>query len=132
MIKAPIDIETFFEEDTFMKNIANARYFIAKENGVAVAFLCAEVTGETFICDIAGYIHLSGAYCLPEHRGQGILQSLLSYVINTLKNDGFTCIGTDFESINPAAYDFWLKYFSAYAHSVVRRIDENIMKETGD
>ena len=130
MTKAPIDIEVFFKGDIFLKNIEKSRYFAARENEVSVAFLCAEVTGETFLCDIAGYIHISGAYCLPEHRGQGILQGLLSYAIRTLKNDGFTRMGTDFESINPVAYNFWLKYFNAYAHSVVRRIDENILKET--
>ena len=37
---------------------------------------------------------------------------------------GYKYIGVDFESINPPAYGFWLKYFTAYTHSVVRRIDE--------
>jgi len=31
----------------------------------------------------------------------------------------------DFESINPAAYGFWLKHFDTYTRSVVRRIDEH-------
>jgi peptide methionine sulfoxide reductase msrA/msrB len=33
-----------------------------------------------------------------------------------------------YESINPTAYCFWLKYFNAYTHSVVRRIDEHAVK----
>jgi hypothetical protein len=36
----------------------------------------------------------------------------------------YTRLGVDFESLNPTAYGFWLKYFDAYTHSVVRRIDE--------
>ena len=116
-----------FTTERFLKNIKGARCFVAKKDGVIVAFLCAEVTGETFICDLPGYIHLNGAFCLPEYRGKGVLQGLLSYTVETLKNDGFTMLGTDFESINPAAYGFWLKHFTAYTHSVVRRIDESIL-----
>jgi GNAT superfamily N-acetyltransferase len=127
MVKSPIDIEDFFTAEKFLKNIEGARYFIAKEDDLIVAFLCAEVTGETFIRNISGYIHLNGAFCLPEYRGKGVLQGLLSYTIETLKNDGFTKLGTDFESINPAAYGFWLKHFSAYSHGVVRRIDDSIL-----
>jgi hypothetical protein len=37
---------------------------------------------------------------------------------------GYTRLGVDFESLNPAGYGFWLKYFDPYTHSVVRRIDE--------
>jgi hypothetical protein len=33
-------------------------------------------------------------------------------------------LGVDFESFNPTASDFWLKYFTEYTHSVVRRIDD--------
>jgi len=67
----------------------------------------------------------SGAYCLPQHRGIGVFQRLLNYVIQSLNGAGYTRFGVDFESINPKAYAFWLKYFSAYTHSVVRRIDEH-------
>lgn len=30
----------------------------------------------------------------------------------------------EIQSFNPTAYGFWLKYFTAYTNSVVRRIDE--------
>ena len=48
----------------------------------------------------------------------------LSLLTQKLKTDGYTCLGVDFESINPNAYGFWLKHFDAYTYSVVRRIDE--------
>lgn len=47
------------------------------------------------------------------------LQQLMEYAAK-----GYTRLGVDFESLNPTAYGFWLKYFDAYTHSVVRRIDE--------
>ena len=101
-------------------------YFIAEQDGRIVAFIRAELDGETFIQDTPGYLHVKGAYCLPEHRGKGLNQKLLSLLIQKLKTKGYTRLGVDFESINPTAYGFWLKYFDAYTHSVVRRIDEKI------
>jgi hypothetical protein len=51
-------------------------------------------------------------------------------LIQDLKTKGYTRLGVDFESINPMAYGFWLKYFDAYTHSLVRRIDEKAVKLT--
>lgn len=65
---------------------------------------------------------------MPEHRGKGLNQKLLSMLIQKLKAKGYTRLGVDFESLNPTAYGFWLKYFDAYTHSVVRRIDEKILE----
>ena len=69
-------------------------------------------------------IYLCSALVLPEHRGKGIFQGLLNYAITKLKAEGFDSLGVDFESFNPTASGFWLKYFTAYTKSVVRRIDE--------
>jgi GNAT superfamily N-acetyltransferase len=68
--------------------------------------------------------NICGAYCLQEYRGKGIFQGLLNYAITTLKAEGFETLGVDFESFNPTASGFWLKYFTAYTSNVVRRIDE--------
>ncbi len=113
-------------ETEFMKNYEHFQsiYFIAEQDGRLVAFIRAELDGETFIQDTPGYLHVKGAYCLPKHRGKGLNQRLLSMLIQKLKTKGYTRLGVDFESLNPMAYGFWLKYFDAYTHSVVRRIDE--------
>jgi GNAT superfamily N-acetyltransferase len=100
-------------------------FFVAKLEGKIVAYVRAELDGETFICDTPGYLHIKGAFCLPEHRSKGLNQTLLSLLIQKLKPQGYTRLGVDFESINPTAYSFWLKHFDAYTHSVVRRIDEH-------
>ena len=75
-----------------------------------------------------GYRHIRGAYCLPEHRGKGLYQNLLNYTISKLKSEGYTRLGVNFESFNPTARGFWLKYFAPYTSSVVRRIDERIIQ----
>lgn len=105
-----------------------ARYFAAKQNSKFCAFLKIAASGETFIATGDTYRHINGAYCLPEHRGKGVYQNLLNFTISTLKAEGYTQLGVDFESFNPTAYGFWLKYFTAYSHGVVRRIDERIMQ----
>lgn len=119
-------------EASFLERINHhhPRYFAAKARGKAVAFLKVERDGETFICDAPDYIHVTGAFCLPEYRGMGVFQNLLNHAIRRLKGEGYTRLGVDFESINPTAYGFWCKYFSAYTHSVVRRIDEHVMTKS--
>jgi ribosomal protein S18 acetylase RimI-like enzyme len=99
-------------------------YFVAKTNNQVVAYLRTELAGETFIRDVPGYLHINGAFCLPEHRGKGLSQQLLHMLVKRLKTRGYTLLGVDFESINPIAEGFWLKHFEPYTCSVVRRIDE--------
>jgi GNAT superfamily N-acetyltransferase len=104
-------------------------YFVAKHNGEIVAFIRAELDGEIFVQDTPGYLHCKGLYCLPEHRGKGISQNLLILLVQKLKAQGYTRLGVDFESFNPSGSGFWLKHFTAYTHSVVRRIDESAIKK---
>lgn len=102
------------------------RYFAAKQNGKLCAFLKISASGEAFVATGNSYRHITGAYCLPEHRGKGLYQNLLNFTISILKREGYTRLGVNFESFNPTARGFWLKYFAAYTNSVVRRIDERI------
>lgn len=110
----------FLEEYENFKSI----YFVAEHEGRIVAYIRAELDGETFIKNTPGYLHVKGAYCLPEHRSKGLNHNLMSMLMQKLKKMEYTRLGVDFESINPNAYGFWLKYFKAYTHSVVRRIDD--------
>ena len=119
--RKPDTLESFI--DSYTENAE--RFFAAKYRGDLCAYLMAASGGDTFIADDQGYIDIGGAFCLPEHRGKGVYQNLLNLAVAVLSMDGYTRLDVDFESINPAAYGFWLKYFSAYAHSVVRRIDEH-------
>ena len=51
------------------------------------------------------------------------MENILNFIIKTLKNENTILLGTDFESFNPMANNFWLKYFKEYTQSVVCRID---------
>jgi len=125
-ILRPSDTKEIFEEKV---SCNHPIIFVTTRDNKIVAYLRAERDGETFICNAVDYAHVMGAYCLPEHRGAGLHQKLLSLMVHKLKDQGYTRFGVDFESINPTAYAFWLKYFDAYTHSVVRRIDEHAIME---
>jgi len=103
--------------------------FVADFKSEPIAFIIAELDGENFIQDTPGYQHITGLYCLPEHRGKGVSQKLLNLLIQDLSANGFTRLGVDYESINPSGSGFWQKYFTEYTHSVVRRIDEHAVPQ---
>ncbi len=121
MNRKPDTREAFWERE-------KERFFAAKKDGELCAYMEVSDLGETFAASGNLYRHITGAYCTPEHRGRGVYKNLLNHVINTLKAEGYTRLGVDFESINPSGSGFWLKYFHAYTNSVVRRIDERIMQ----
>ena len=104
--------------------------FIAKQGDKIIAFMEIKDDGENFATEVKNVQNICGAFCLPEYRGKGIAQSLLNYMISTLRAEGYDSLCVDFESFNPTASGFWLKYFIPYTNSVVRRIDECALHKT--
>lgn len=104
-----------------------SRVFAAIHRGQPCAYLQTLPEGETVIAAGKHYLHIGGAFCLPEHRGKGVYQGLLNFTVSALKQEGITRLGVDFESLNPAAWHFWPKYFHVYSYGLVRRIDEHAL-----
>jgi hypothetical protein len=104
------------------------RFFVIKANGAAIAFIEIMASGENFACEDGGMMNICGAYMFPEYRNSGMFTKLLSFLTDTLSAEGYTRFGVDFESFNPTASGFWLKHFIPYTYSVVRRIDERIVR----
>ena len=104
-----------------------SRFFIAKNDSEIIGYIEIMNDGETFITEDPDMLNICGAYLKENYRGKNILQSLLSFVLETLKNDGIKRLGVDCETINPTALRFWRKYFDSYTYSFVRRIDERII-----
>lgn len=119
-----------FTEESFIAlcNRRQSRFFVAKDKSEIIGYMEIMGDGETFITEEADYLHICGAYLKEDYRGKNILQSLLSFILETLKNDGIKRLGVDCETINPNALRFWAKYFDSYTYSFVRRIDERILK----
>lgn len=101
------------------------RTFVAEIGGAISAYIEMKPEGENFVTYLPDMLNICGAYCLPEFRGRGVMQSLLGYALSVLRSEGLERLGVDCESFNPTALNFWTKHFEVYTHSVVRRIDEN-------
>jgi len=117
-------------EERFMELVSKSprRYFIAEDNGKAIAYIKITEEGESFVGDQEGVANIQGAFMKEKYRGSGVYTNLLSYVIEKLAGEGYSLIGVDCESFNPTARGFWLKYFTPYIYGLTRRIDERIMK----
>ena len=102
----------------------DSRVFTAMLKDEPIAYIEITSGGETFVSEVRDMMNICGAFCMAEYRGTGVTQGLLNHIIATLKAEGFVRLGVDFESFNPTANGFWMKYFTAYTNSVVRRIDE--------
>lgn len=116
-------------EDEFYKRAsADVRYFAAKQQEDYIAYIKVGDNGENFVTEDSSMLNICGAYCMPSFRGTGVTQNLLSHLMTTLKKEGYTRLGVDCESFNPNARGFWLKHFTEYTNSVVRRIDEKAIE----
>ena len=128
---SPIFIHRPQMDDTYLEmeyERRKPRYFVARHKDRVIAWLETTDSGENFASDDSSVQNICGAFCLPEHRGKDVFQNLLNCAITSLKSEGYTRLGVDFESFNPTAYGFWLKYFEPYLKSVVRRIDDKILE----
>ena len=118
-----------YEEWIKRAEARDSRVFVARRKEKPVAYMEIKDGGENFAAEVTDMKNICCAYCLPEYRGKGISQVLLDFIISELKGEGYKRLGVDFESFNPNAYGFWLKHFTPYTYSVVRRIDECALGE---
>jgi len=119
-----MSFELIEEEELYRRTGKNTRYYAVKAKGDYIAYVKIDTEGENFVTEVPSMINICGAYCDPDYRGSGVYHNLLSFLMTTLKEEGYQFLGVDCESFNPTARGFWLKYFTEYTHSVVRRIDD--------
>ena len=113
-----------FENWIVRAETRDSQLFVALQDAEPIAFIEVTEDGESFASGHDSMRNICGAFCMPEHRGKGVMQGLLNYVITQMRANGFDALGVDFESYNPESSGFWLKYFQAYGYTVFRRIDE--------
>jgi GNAT superfamily N-acetyltransferase len=65
-------------------------------------------------------ISITGAYVLPSLRGRKIAPALLDAALRSYAAQGYTACSVDFESFNPEAAVFWMRYFEPVCYSVLR------------
>ncbi len=104
--------------------------WMARQDGEAVGYMrIAPIEhGAAWMVNGERKFAVNGAYVRPEHRGRGIARTLLSAVMDWGAEEGFSRCSVDFEATNPEACGFWLKHFQPVCRSMVRRLDERILK----
>jgi GNAT superfamily N-acetyltransferase len=65
-------------------------------------------------------IAITGAYMRLAYRGRGAAAALLDAALRDLAGAGVVRCSVDFESFNPEAASFWMKYFTPVVLSVMR------------
>lgn len=115
------------EEFSELCNRKKSRFFVAWEKERPVGYIKVDTEAETFITEDPDTLNICGAYVSPEYRNGFAAKELLSFVIHKIADEGVKFLGVDFETMNPAAFKFWSKYFESYTYSYVRRIDERIL-----
>jgi GNAT superfamily N-acetyltransferase len=96
--------------------------WLAETGGELVGFMRFE--GYDFdsvaVVEAEDGILITGAYVRPEQRGQKISVALLDAALRRYQSLGFRYCTVNFESFNPEAATFWMKYFDPVCLSVVR------------
>jgi len=123
--------EQEFEEWLARAEGRDTKVYVAEAEGRPIAFIEVAEDGENFITEVSDMKNICGAFCLPEYRGSGVFANLLSYVVGELCRQNIRILGVDYETFNPTANGAWNKYFTSYTCSVVRRIDECVLRQNG-
>ena len=63
---------------------------------------------------------INGAYVRPTFRARGVASAILDAALQDYAAKGYQHCTLDFESVNPQASAFWLRYFQPAAYSLMR------------
>lgn len=118
------DVESFRDKSEKRQSVFFGLFYEEK----AVGYVEFMEEGESKSSMHPSVINITGAYLMPEHRGNGRYTSLLNHGIKAMKEKGYTKCGVDFETLNTTAYRFWRKHFEIYTISVARRVDEHVLR----
>jgi ribosomal protein S18 acetylase RimI-like enzyme len=101
---------------------ANNSVWWAQTGADAVGFMRFESQslGASEIVQSDGTIAITGAYTRPDFRGLGAAPALLDAALRHYAAQGFERCSVDFESFNPEAAHFWMKYFDPVVFSLMR------------
>ena len=101
---------------------ADNGYWLALDGDDLLGFMRFEATsdGAAIIVDAPDKIAITGAFIRAERRSKGTGAALLDAALKDYAARGYARCSVDFESFNPAACGFWLKYFTPVRLSVAR------------
>ncbi|MTI67942.1 MAG: GNAT family N-acetyltransferase [Firmicutes bacterium] len=106
----------------------NHHLWVAYDDGKAIGYMRIQETGESFISAYSDMMNITGAFVDEKYRGKGVSKILLDNILSWLKQKGYYLCGVDYESINVTGSNFWNKYFKPYTYTMVRYVDNRILK----
>lgn len=104
------------------------RVFIARQGEEIIAMLTLTKAGENHVSCSEDVINICDMFVKEEFRGTKIAQKLVAYVYDIAKAEGNKFLAVEYETTNLIAANFWSKYFTPYAFTFARKIDERVMK----
>lgn len=84
--------------------------------------------GASWIVGGEGSFAINGAFVNPADRAGGVARALLSTMMVWAGDAGIPRCSVDFEATNPEACRFWLRHFQPVCVSMIRQLDERILK----
>jgi GNAT superfamily N-acetyltransferase len=109
----------------------STRVFGVQRGADLIGYMELAGEGETFVTLVPGMPNICGAFVLPGYRGGDVAAALLDFLIATLRREGSTHLGVDYECFNPTARGFWQKHFTVYTYGMTRRMDERVVALRG-
>lgn len=76
--------------------------------------------GASAIVNAPDKVAITGAFVRPAYRGRRAAPAMLDAALRDYAAQGFTRCSVDFESFNPEAANFWLRYFAPVTFSLTR------------
>ena len=97
-------------------------FWLAIDGDQAVAYLRFEPAsdGAAEVVSDSSSIACTGAYTRPAYRGRGAAAALLDAALRRFQQQGLRRCTVDFETINPEASAFWLRFFTPVCLSMTR------------
>jgi ribosomal protein S18 acetylase RimI-like enzyme len=110
------------EEFSALLNTPQNSAWLALDAGQPAAYMRFEAGshGAAQIVQAENTFAITGAFTRPAYRGQGVAPALLDSALKDYAARGYDCCAVDFESLNPEAAAFWMKYFQPVCLSVIR------------
>jgi hypothetical protein len=106
----------------FLQNPINS-IWLAEFHGVPAGFIRFEGRsfGASEIVQSPATIAITGAFTRPEYRGHRAAVLIVDAALKDYASQGFERCSVDFESFNPEAAHFWMKYFQPVSIALMRR-----------
>jgi GNAT superfamily N-acetyltransferase len=128
MIEGPANDEASLR--SFLAKPTSNIWFAIDEEQQPVGFMRFEMRshGAATIVQSPETIAITAVYMQPACRGSGVASAILDAALKHYAAEGFQHCSVDFESYNPPAKRFWMRYFEPVAYAVVRYPEALIAK----